>query len=649
MSDPLGGPSGKRVRMDALAETATFTDVNDLCRRAALPAAVAPGAPSTRPRAPGQAYAPMPPPCHRPATMSPAEWVSIVLPPERELPTAAADAHAPSITTTVATPVSMPFEDPRRLREVRAQRWENLNLNLAQEKERRQAEQRPKGKQRISAVSDPSRRFAAQDSDGDEDGKEAPLQGAHSEMSDAALYAFDLEGVCAAYATRHGSDSVVGGPGRQSHHGGGSTSTQSSAQPPASLFEEDEEVVEIPPEQWAIHGVPDGFDGGNSGDCGSIETEALVAAFVADANSEPNCQPIGSPRFTTLLAGLQACSELARTHRPAGPDRAAVLAGVDKAKELVQMGYRVEKNPMGSHGLPDASQWSFITSWPLGEQMEMTGDLADVGTSGFPVQKAPYVCDPDGSTVPTFHTAMLTSALLAPDPSKPPFTTVHLNDVSYATVYAENVQVGTGSRPSTFKEPPNTNSIARACASASVLPTLVSREKPGAIAQGDSQLPALLQLVKDGSALAVLHAGPAVYKLFGKSVAECEMTPGHVKHLFGLKLVQMPDDTCKLFGIVVSSPKLKGPNAQPAAAVQTTMGVINVLRVLSGLAEIPVASSPLWGRTCRASHDELARLRALMPRLAEAFKADTSGGRATIASHGEQMGNGGRKSSTRFP
>jgi hypothetical protein len=54
------------------------------------------------------------------------------------------------------------------------------------------------------------------------------------------------------------------------------------------------------------------------------------------------------------------------------------------------------------------------------------------------------------------------------------------------------------------------------------------------------------------------------------------------------------------------------------------MGVINVLRVLSGLAEIPVASSPLWGRTCHASHDELARLSTLMPRLAEAFKADTT-------------------------
>ncbi len=167
--------------------------------------------------------------------------------------------------------------------------------------------------------------------------------------------------------------------------------------------------------------------------------------------------------------------------------------------------------------------------------------------------------------------------------------------------------------------------IARACASASVLPTLRSPEKPGALAQGDSQLQALHQLVEDGSIRAVLHAGPAVYKLFGKSVAECEMTPGQVKHLLiGLKLVQMPDDTCKLIGIVVSSPKLKGPNAEPAATVQTTMGVINVLRVLSGLAEILVASSPLWGRTCRASHNELARLSTLMPRLAEAFKADTS-------------------------
>ena len=220
--------------------------------------------------------------------------------------------------------------------------------------------------------------------------------------------------------------------------------------------------------------------------------------------------------------------------------------------------------------------------------MEMTGDLADVGTSGFPVQKAPYVCNPDGSTVPTFQTAMVTSALmLAPDPSNPSFTAVHLNDVSYAMEYDENVQVGKGSRPSTFKEPPKTNSIARACASASgaaQLPTLVSREKPGAIAQGDSQLPALLQLVEDGSVLAVLHAGPAVYNLFGKSVGQCEMTPGQKhEHLFGLKLVQMPDTTCKLFGIVVSSPKLKGPNAEPAATIQTTMGVINILRVLSGL------------------------------------------------------------------
>lgn len=64
----------------------------------------------------------------------------------------------------------------------------------------------------------------------------------------------------------------------------------------------------------------------------------------------------------------------------------------------------------------------------------------------------------------------------------------------------------------------------RCCPSALVLPTLCNPEKPGALAQGDSQLQALHQLVEDGSVRAVLHAGPAVYKLFGKSVSECEMT-----------------------------------------------------------------------------------------------------------------------------
>ena len=299
-------------------------------------------------------------------------------------------------------------------------------------------------------------------------------------------------------------------------------------------------------------------------------------------------------------------------------------AGAPEPLKSRLLGFRVETNPMGSSALPNAAIWSLLTSWPLAQQLETTRNLADVGMSRFPAQKGPYVCHQDGSTVPTFQTAMLEAALLSPNPSDPPFTAVHLNDVSFATVFDENVQAGKGSRPSTYKEPPKTDEIARACASASVLPTLCSPEKPGALAQGDSQLHALHQLVEDGSVAAVLHAGPAVYKLFGKSVAECEMTPGQAKHLFGLKLVQMPDNTCKLVGIVVSSPKLKGPNAEPAAAVQTTMGVINILRVLSGLAEIPVASSPLWGRTCHASHDELARLSTLMPRLAEAFKADTT-------------------------
>ena len=35
-------------------------------------------------------------------------------------------------------------------------------------------------------------------------------------------------------------------------------------------------------------------------------------------------------------------------------------------------------------------------------------------------------------------------------------------------------------------------------------------EKPGAFAQGDSQLHALHQLVEDGSSRAILHAGPTV-------------------------------------------------------------------------------------------------------------------------------------------
>ena len=98
--------------------------------------------------------------------------------------------------------------------------------------------------------------------------------------------------------------------------------------------------------------------------------------------------------------------------------------------------------------------------------------------------------------MPTFQTAIVEAALLAPNPSDPPFTAVHLNDVSFATMFDENVQTGKGSRPTTYKEPPKTNEIARACASASVLPTLRSPEKPGALAQGDSQLQALHQLVE---------------------------------------------------------------------------------------------------------------------------------------------------------
>ena len=92
------------------------------------------------------------------------------------------------------------------------------------------------------------------------------------------------------------------------------------------------------------------------------------------------------------------------------------------------------------------------------------------------------------------------------------------------------------------------------------------------------------------------------------------MTPGQVKHLFGLKLVQMPDDTCKLIGIVVSSPKLKGPNAEPAAAVQTTMslrgGQRQTGRRRDQLEEVYPDEAPDEapdGRTDRRAHRRLRR------------------------------------------
>ena len=47
--------------------------------------------------------------------------------------------------------------------------------------------------------------------------------------------------------------------------------------------------------------------------------------------------------------------------------------------------------------------------------------------------------------------------------------------------------------------------------------------------------------------------------------------------------------------------------------------MINCLRRLSDFPEIVIETSPLWGRTVRAKHTELARLQLLMPRLSEAF------------------------------
>ena len=94
-----------------------------------------------------------------------------------------------------------------------------------------------------------------------------------------------------------------------------------------------------------------------------------------------------------------------------------------------------------------------------------------------------------------------------------------MNDICIVTTYDENKQVGSGTRPTTYLEPPDTDKASRACAHVTMLPTLVSREKAGALAQGDSQIPALKQLVVDGKVPAILHAGLTVYAAFGKSVA----------------------------------------------------------------------------------------------------------------------------------
>ena len=356
-----------------------------------------------------------------------------------------------------------------------------------------------------------------------------------------------------------------------------------------------------------------------------VTAEALVAAFFKDAQTAANCKPYGKPNFSQLPEQLKPTFALARSEKTASADMNIVEQGNSLSIHWVNQGMRVETMPMGSWSLGEASVWDVKTSWPLGGQIETTRDNKErIGKSNFDLQKGPWVSDTDGGTVPTYKTAMVEVTCLARYPTQPKFTSVHMNDVCIMTTYDENKQVGSGSRPTTYKEPPDTDKAARVCASVTVLPTLVSREKAGALAQGDSQMPALKQLVDDGKVQAILHAGPAVYAALGKSVAQCEFTPGQQDHLFGLKLVQMRDAPAKLYGIVVSSPKLYGPNAEPDAAVQTSMGVINCLRQISGFDEIAVESSPLWARTVRAKHDEVTKLQKLMPRLSAEFQRDTT-------------------------
>ena len=151
------------------------------------------------------------------------------------------------------------------------------------------------------------------------------------------------------------------------------------------------------------------------------------------------------------------------------------------------------------------------------------------------------------------------------------------------------------------------------CAPYSVMPGLRSQTSWATVSDGDAQLGALERLVHAGQIECIYHAGPSVLRLFGKTPGEVELTPGsRGKRLFGLFFVVLsdppdasaaPQAALPLLGkweaIVVSHPKLKGPNATPTAAVQTITGCLNVLRNWSDLAQIDPSTSSLWLRTSK--------------------------------------------------
>ena len=123
-------------------------------------------------------------------------------------------------------------------------------------------------------------------------------------------------------------------------------------------------------------------------------------------------------------------------------------------------------------------------------QVETTRDSREVGKSNFDVQKGPYINTLDGlGVVPTYTTAMVEAALLARDPTEPPFQNVHVHDVCFITTFDENVQAGAGN--TTYTSPPGNKQATRMCAVSSVLPSLVNPEKPGALSQGVFQFDAL--------------------------------------------------------------------------------------------------------------------------------------------------------------
>ena len=136
----------------------------------------------------------------------------------------------------------------------------------------------------------------------------------------------------------------------------------------------------------------------------AVTAQALVQAFKKDAESRLSfCRPIGEINYGRFEEELEVTLRRARAEGLVAADQAAVMTGEAMAKELLGSGYLVEHTPLGSYSLGNASLMAQVSSWVLGENMDLTNELLRIGQSKYDLQSAPYVNRTDGGTVFTFE------------------------------------------------------------------------------------------------------------------------------------------------------------------------------------------------------------------------------------------------------